>query len=234
MATNTGTLSHWFVRSQLADNKPTDFLIAARRKLARAGMPPAAIDRLLNGEMDDFNDWKFHADVSVNERQNLLLNFFQAARLSFSDAQSVEIDGNEIEEANIAREKICLEELTKKYSKIVDRWEQRLPFDDPQLEEASRTFLYGFLRASIVLCASAVETQLRRLVPSTRDEATAAELIQSAQAAKLLHPDLASHARDALFWNRNRVVHDNYNPSHDRAREVLGVARMLVRELRAI
>jgi hypothetical protein len=88
--------------------------------------------------MDDLRDWKFHQDISPGERLRLLSNFFQAARLSLSDAQSVELDSGEVEEASIAREKICLEQLTKKYSKIVDRWEQleRLPFDDPQLEEA--------------------------------------------------------------------------------------------------
>jgi hypothetical protein len=76
--------------------------------------------------------------------------------LSFSDAQSIELDDDEAEEAGIAREKICLEQLTKKYSKIVDRWEQleRLPFDDPQLEEASRTFLYGVLLPA-ACCAQA-------------------------------------------------------------------------------
>lgn len=73
-----------------------------------------------------------------------------------------------MEEASIEREKSCLKQLTNKYSKIVDRWEQlqHLPFDDPQLEEVSRTFLYGFYRASVMLCASAVETQLKLIVPS--------------------------------------------------------------------
>ena len=35
-----------------------------------------------------------------------------------------------------------------------------------------------------------------------------------------------------LFRFRNRVVHDNLEPSHDEAKERLGVARMLVERLR--
>lgn len=60
---------------------------------------------------------------------------------------------------------LSLPDTTIAAVKIVDRWEQleRLPFDDPQLEEASKAFLYGFYRASVVLCASAVETELKQL-----------------------------------------------------------------------
>ena len=166
--TRPGPFSQWAVRTQLADNKPADFLKGARKDIERAGVPPAAIDRYLAGEVDDFSDWKFRREVSFDEHARLLTNFFQAVLLSFSDAQSFELDRDELEEASIEREKSCLKQLTNKYSKIVDRWEQleRLPVDDPQLEEASRTFLYGFYRASVVLCASAVETQLKLIVPS--------------------------------------------------------------------
>jgi hypothetical protein len=176
-------------------------------------VPPAAIDRFLAGEMDDLSDWTFRREVPADERARLLSNFFQAVRLSFPDAQSVELD-DEVEEASIEREKSCLKQLTNKYSKIVDRWEQleRLPFDDPQLEEASRTFLYGFYRASVVLGASAVETRLRHIVPSAPAVDGPFSLIQSAQEGKLIGRDLADIAK-ALFWFRNRVVHDNRDPS---------------------
>ena len=228
-----GPLSQWAVCSQLADNKPATFLKGARQKIERAGVPPAAIDCFLAGETDDLSDWKFRQEVSADERARLLSNFFQAARLSFPDAQSVELDSDEIKEANIAREKICLGQLTNRYSKIVDRWEQlkSFPFDDPQLEEASRTFLYGFYRASVVLCASAVETQLKHLGPSAPAVDGPSSLIQSAEAAKLIGRNLADIAKD-LFWFRNRVVHDNLEPSYDEAKTRLGVARMLVGKLR--
>lgn len=106
-----------------------------------------------------------------------------------------------------------------------------MPFDDAQLEEAPRTFLYGFYRASVVLCASAVETQLKRIVPSAPAVDGPFSLIQSGQTTKLITRDLADIAKD-LFRFRNRVVHDNLEPSHDEAKERLGVARMLVGKFR--
>lgn len=38
-----------------------------------------------------------------------------------------------------------------------------MEFADPQLEEASRCYLYGFSRAAVVLAVAAVETQLKRV-----------------------------------------------------------------------
>jgi hypothetical protein len=230
--TKHGPFSEWAARSQLADNSRLNYLNRARRNLERAGVPTAAIDRFLTGETDDLSDWPFDPVLSVEERSRLCSNFFQAVRLNYFDAESVELDCDEVAETNIAREKLCLEEVTNKYSKIVDRWEQleRLSFDDPQLGEASKTFLYGFYRASVLLCASAVETQLKRLVKSAQERAGAFELIDAAEKAKLIEPDLARHARD-LFSSRNRVAHDNRDPLHDKAKEVLVVARMLVAKL---
>jgi hypothetical protein len=231
--TNPGPLSQWAVRSQLADNKPADILIGARKNLEAAGVRPAAIDRFLAGD-NDLSDWGFHRDVPADERITVLLNFLQAARLSLSDARSLKLSRDEEAEAKVAREKICLDQLATRYSKIVDRWEQfeRLPFDDPQLEEASKTFLYGFYRAAVVLCASAVETQLKRLIPSAPTQATAFQLIALAEKAKLFEGDLGSYGRD-LFSYRNRVTHDNAEPEYDKAKEVLAVARMLVAKLRS-
>jgi len=227
--TKHGPLSEWATRSQLADDSRPNYLNQARKSLERAGVPTAAIDRFLTGETDDLSDWTFDPALSFAERAGLCSNFFQAVRLSFSNARSVELDSDEVEEANMAREKICLAEVTNKYSKIVDRWEQleRLSFDDPLLMEASKTFLYGFYRASVVLCASAVETQLKRLIPAASDRNGVSDLIKAAETAKLIEPDLASHARD-LFTFRNRVAHDSRDPPYDKAKEVLGVARMLV------
>ena len=230
--TKPGPLSQWAVRKQLADNKPSHFLASARKNLEQAGVPPVAIDRFLAGA-DDLSDWRFHSDLPIDERARLVSNFLQADRLSSPHAQSIELDSAEALEADIAREKICLEQLTKKYSKIVDRWEQLegVPFDDPQLEEASRTFLYGFHRASIVLCASAVETQLRRFARQPSDRPQAFDLIESAEREKLIGPDIARYAKD-LFSYRNRVAHEGVDPSHDKAKEILGLARMLVGKLR--
>jgi hypothetical protein len=230
--TRYGPFAEWAARSQLAQNRPLNYLKSARRSLERAGVPAAAIERFLTGETDDWTASKFDPAVPLEERLRLFSNFLQAFRLSLPDAESVELDTDEVAETNIAREKLCLEELANRYSKIVDRWEQldRLSFDDPQLGEASRTFLYGFYRACIMLCASAVETRLRSLIESAPERAGAFDLIELAEKTRLTEPANANHARD-LFRLRNRVAHDNRDPSHDEAKEVLGVARMLVASL---
>jgi hypothetical protein len=230
--TKHSLFSEWAARSQLAENSPLNYLNRARRSLERAGVSTAAIERFLAGDKDDLSEWTFDPVLSVEERSRLCSNFFQAVRLNCSDAESIELDRDEVAETNIEREKICLAEVTNKYSKIVDRWEQleRLSFDDLQLGEASKTFLYGFYRASVMLCASAVETQMKRLVTSAPERASAFELIDAAERANLIAPDLARHARD-LFRTRNRVAHDNRDLLHDEAKEVLVVARMLVAKL---
>jgi hypothetical protein len=72
--TQPGPLSRWAVRSQLADNKPANFLIAARLNLERAGVPPAAIDGFLYGEIDDMSAWKYHRGVPASKRIRLVSN----------------------------------------------------------------------------------------------------------------------------------------------------------------
>jgi hypothetical protein len=119
-----------------------------------------------------------------------------------------------------------------------------LAFDDPQIQEASKTFLYGFYRSTVVVCASAVETQLKRIAKVhrlttqfSREESDkdpgAFELIERARAARLLKRDLADQAKD-LFWFRNDVAHRKRDPKSDEAKERLGIARMLVTEMMKI
>ena len=147
-----GPLSYWAVRSQLADNKPNQYLNDARKQLERAGVPHEDIDRSLASGMDDWSGWKWRSDVTEEERTTLLSNFFQALRLRFSSQLPIYLDGQEIQDSDIAREKMCLGQIAKKYEQIVDRWEQLkvLPFDDPQLHDASNSFLHGFYRARVI------------------------------------------------------------------------------------
>jgi hypothetical protein len=235
LPTRPGPLSEWAVRSQMGDNKPASFLAAARRNLEHVGITPAAIDRFLAGEDDSLKDFKFPNHLSVKERAMLLSHFFQAARLASADPQSIELDRDEKDEADIQREKMCLRQVAKKYAKIVDRWEQleRLTFDDPQMEEASATFLYGFYRATVVLSASAIETQLKRLLPGAPERAGPSDLLDLATNARLVKTDLADFTKD-IFRYRNRVAHDNFEPLHDKAKEILGAARKVVAELRRL
>lgn len=92
---------------------------------------------------------------------DLVLSFLEALRVSLG---ATNLDYEEAREVAVVRGKLCLREVVRKYSKIVDKWEQLdpLPFDDPQLEEASKAYLYGFYRSSVVLSASALEKHLKR------------------------------------------------------------------------
>jgi len=112
--TRPGPLSEWAVRAQVADNRK-DYLKHARTSLEKAGVPAAAIDRFIESGMEDLSGWKWDPGLSVEERARLCSNVLQAC-LSYSEAQSVELDTDEVVEANIAREKICLAEVTNKLS----------------------------------------------------------------------------------------------------------------------
>ena len=116
---------------------------------------------------------------------------------------------------------------------MVNRLEQlqRISFHDAQLEEASRCYLYGFHRASIVLSASAQEAHLKR-VTGREDEYVGhtADLIKEALRREIIDNSLAEAAR-SVFKKRNKVVHENHDPSHDEAKEILALAKGVVSAL---
>jgi hypothetical protein len=62
-----------------------------------------------------------------------------------------------------------------------------------------------------MLCASAVETQLKRLVTSALERASAFDLIDAAENENLIEPDLARHASDS-FRTRNRLPMTTASP----------------------
>ncbi len=128
-------------------------------------------------------------------------------------------------EVNAAREKLCLREVIRRYGKIVERWEQLdpLPFDDPQLEEASKAYLYGFYRASVVLSSSAVEKRLKRVANVDYFEHYE-DLVEAAASCSAMSPVWKEQAL-LVFRTRTKVVHRDHAPSHDQAGEVLSNAR---------
>ena len=154
--------------------------------------------------------------------------FHQAIRVDSSGFQSLTLDSEEEAEADIAREKLCLSEVAGKYVKIVRKWKPlaQLEFADPQLQEASKTFLYGFYRATILLCWSAVETGLKR-----RFQADSVHgLIILARDEKVLDSCLAASAR-ALYDTRNNVAHVNKEPTPEEADRCFVEARRIVESL---
>ena len=92
-------------------------------------------------------------------------NLLQAMLL----AKGMELEATEAERRSdlaTALQKVYLKELSQLYHSIVKRAGSLdvLKFADPQLNEASRCYLYGFFRAAVILSASALETNLRTAI----------------------------------------------------------------------
>lgn len=227
-----------FVRSQIP-SRHTDYLPRVRKDLESAGVPPAAvegtIDRMIAGEVGDlFEGWRWSESTTPEQRWELFVRFIEAFLVSVSSRRGevVPLDGEEPLQVDVTREKLCLQEVSRRYQKIVQRWEQLEPlaFQDPQLEEASRAYLYGLYRATVVLSGSALETLLKRLTETERFE-TYRELVDKAQSRGVLGRDAANWTKE-VFDARTRVVHQGWSPEPDRAKEVLVLARKVLPDFR--
>lgn len=97
--------------------------------------------------------------MSSSEWVGLVLEFLGALAIS-KNLKNFPQDFEDEAEVDAAKEKMCLREICRKYEKIVDRWEKLEPLP---LEEATRCNLYGFLRATVLLSASALENRFRVL-----------------------------------------------------------------------
>jgi HEPN domain-containing protein len=237
-ATEPSPIGEWYVRSQTVEKHP-NYLQKARRRLEALGGPPEAVDDFLKrwSSQGDFSftGWRWIPSVPKQERSDALLQLMEAAMIPRYVNSGAEMDHDDLREAELARQKLYLREIALKYLRLVDRGGALDPaiFEDKQLEEASKCFLYGFYRATIVLSAAAVEKHLK--------EATGkdwinkySQLVDFAYLAGKLGKkpdDLAEPAKD-LFKRRNEVVHDGWNPTEDDAGELLGIAKTIVDHIR--
>jgi hypothetical protein len=129
--------------------------------------------------------------------------------------------------ADTGAEKVWLQELGKKYGKLVDKGARLayLDLEDSRLEEATKCYLYGFRSASVVLSAAALEDSLKKMTQTDRFE-TYEELVKRSE-SKGLESALADWARK-VFSLRNRVVHDSYEPEASETEDILdGVRKIL-------
>ena len=218
------------MQSQRAAGNRVGYLKRERRRLERAGVSAEAVERFFD---DDADDPRVLYPPSIRLRDDklkfmaeFLFPFFEA--LVVSRRGLFELDEEQRREVASAREKLCLRELARKYGKIVDKWEQldSLPFDDPQLEEATKAYLYGFYRASVVLSASALEARLKRSAGGDR-ERTYWRLVEDAAVSLAMTP-IEIEQTKGVFRFRNKVAHEGHNPSHDEAGEALCKTRDLL------
>ena len=228
----SGPLSKSVVRSQLAEQR--NYFEDAHKKLKAAGASASCIDAFLRGDVEGFvKEFRLEPVTSEENWLRLLIDYLEAARLR--DGNALVLDKEEAVEASIEREKNCLGQIAKKYTKIVDRWEKLEPleFVDTQIQEASETFLYGFYRASFLLCASAVESQLKRIAHQSAERVDVPTLMRIVQEDRELDSALL-HACKGLFNTRNLVAHANHNPTFHEVEQTLGIARWIVAELRLL
>lgn len=130
------------------------------------------------------------------------------------------------------RQKLFLRELSHKYRAILKRLVKLCPltFEDHQLQEATRCWLYGFRRAAILLSASALEARLNHATGATRLESYK-DLVDNAFALGTLKSPFDQRARD-VFPMRNRVAHDDtFEPTSEDAEEVLTWSRGILTDL---
>jgi hypothetical protein len=137
-----------------------------------------------------------------------------------------EPDQTQKKQMDVVTEKRCLQEVNTIYGKMVDRLGQfdRLSFEDSQLQEASRCYLYGFFRACVILSAAALETHLKRITKINYSELYYNALVSKAVEMQKLDDAHAAFAT-LVFNERREVAHYNKAPDADKAAEVLDSAR---------
>lgn len=235
------------VHAQVASLKGGEHYVRqARARLEAAGIEPVLIDRFLErfeaGDVETaFEGW--HVNVPGTDRLDALINFMQA--LAIRRGAAIETFGTDAErkrELDLALEKVYLEQLARLFEGVVRRAGglDTLAVSDAQLNEASRCYLYGFFRATVLLSAGAVEKCLKEaLCLGERDHVEYKPLVADAVSMGKLgtptrigvEPVLADYARD-IFAQRNLVAHRGQEPPSHAAAELLVKAREVVEFVR--
>jgi hypothetical protein len=228
-----GLLGEHVARSQLGERR--DYLKQSIQELKSAGVSETVIRDFMAA--NEVTPPVFHWDpsVSADERLRLVGNFITAWFLSTKGPGISYIAETELQEADkeirTTRQKRALEEIAKKYEKMLSRWEalESLSFVDAQLAEATRCLLYGFTRAAVVVAASALESRLKRIGSIERFD-TYDELIRAARRVAGFSAYIEDWAKQ-VFRKRNDTVHQSWCPDHDGAAEVLCKVRQALTEL---
>jgi hypothetical protein len=218
----------------------------ARARLEAAGIEPPLIDRFLErfeaGDVETaFEGW--HVNVPGTDRIDALINFMQALAIRRGAAiETFCTDAERKRELDLALEKVYLEQVARLFEGVVKRAGglDTLAFSDAQLNEASRCYLYGFFRATVLLSAGAVEKCLKdALGLGDRDHVEYKPLVDDALSKGKLgapvrigaEPVHAAYARD-IFRQRNLVAHRGQEPSSNAAADLLVKAREVVEFVR--
>lgn len=226
LPSQSSPLTQWFTKAQVAAKQP-DYVHAARSRLVGLGVPDEKVDAFLAFRLDELKT------LHLSKHPQLLAafaNLLEAAVVARGGAAD-DLDSDDLRRISRDRRKAYLREMSKKYADILRRIDQleALDFSDPQLEEASHCYLYGFNRAAVVLAAASVETHLKRITGKDRFKEYK-ELTDTAFWAGRLDGPRREAARK-VFQIRRQVVHDGVNPSIDETASTLALARSVVESL---
>ena len=227
-------LGEHLVRAAIAAAASDKYVKRAGERLGKSGITVEQVTTFLAhpcGGNDRTQDSIFAP--SSGNGLDAIIEYLEAVLAVRVIRGELELDPDLRGQVAVAREKLYLREMAERYSKVVKRSEllEPLGFADPQLEEASRCYLYGFYRAAIVLAAAALESHLKTRL-GVHELETYNRLVHDAWIQGLLGEDLAlAEASKKVFSQRTKVVHLEAAPVKEDAEELITLARRVVAHL---
>ena len=245
-AAPVSTLGEHQVHGQVAAPRSFDYYVRrASSELVRCGVDSDLLNQFVKGNSPDVSFMRGCIGAPGTESFQALSDLLQAMVLA-KGLDPAATEAQRRAELATAVQKLYLREVSQLYVGIVERASslEILDFSDPQLNEASRCYLYGFFRGAVVLSASALESNLRAAVGSSgveraeqrgsRDRGFFDLLVDEADSQAILgsrtrvgeDPPFVSYSR-RIFRERTKVVHKNLVPTKELAEELLTKARQV-------
>jgi hypothetical protein len=135
--------------------RPASILIAA-------GVDREVLNRFMKGTSQDLSFLHGFVGAPGTDTFQALSDLLEALLLA-KGLKPAATEAQKQAELATAVQKLYIRELSQLYPGVVERAFvlEVLDFSDPQVNEASRCYLYGFFRGAVVLSASALESNLR-------------------------------------------------------------------------
>ena len=248
------TLGEYQAHGQVAAQRSFDYYIRrAATRLESYGVDSRLLRNFINGDLKDPSFLQGHLGSPGTESFRAFSDLLQAMLLAKGQAPTA-TEAERRSDLSTAVQKLYLRELSQLYPSVVKRASSLdvLDFSDPQLNEASRCYLYGFFRGAVVLAASALETNLRAAIGDAGVDCVRGRqrsqsggnffgcLVDEADArgvlGKRIRPgqeaELVAYSRE-IFNRRNGVVHKGDDPTAMVAAELLGKAREVIEFIRS-
>lgn len=210
-------LAEKYARELTASDQP-EYRKDAFKRLKEAGVDRTraaeAAARLLSSDPD----WA--GGLESSEQVNAVAQFIEVAIADGAIPSASALPG-EADQYLFALQRLYLYEAINKYRKLCRRIGRLapLPFQDRQLEEATRCWLYGFYRAAIVLAAAALEHLLKTITDTVFSASFPALVEKAKKDGKICEP--YSEQATEVYEKRNDVVHRGIDPRAEDAEEVL-------------